>query len=90
MENLDKINELINNKKYAEAKEELKTLITDEEKDVEALKLLGLCHINLNEFKEGQAVFENITMMQQAGFILQTVMIIKMIICMQSLLIRKS
>ena len=47
MENLDRINELINNKKYAEAKEELKALISDEEKDVEALKLLGLCHINL-------------------------------------------
>ena len=58
MENLDRINELINNKKYTEAKEELKALITDEEKDAQALKLLGLCHINLNEYKEGQAVFE--------------------------------
>ena len=60
MENLDRINELINNKKYTEAKEELKSLITDEEKDAQALKLLGLCHINLNEYKEGQAVFETV------------------------------
>ena len=60
MENLDKINELINNKKYKEAKEELKSIIHDEEKDAEALKLLGLCHINLNEFKEGQGVFETV------------------------------
>lgn len=60
MENLDKINELINSKKYTEAKKELEALIHGDEKDVEALKLLGLCHINLNEFKEGQAVFETV------------------------------
>ena len=60
MENLDKINELINSKKYTEAKKELEILIQGDEKDVEALKLLGLCHINLNEYKEGQAVFETV------------------------------
>lgn len=60
MENLDKINELINSKKYEEAKKELESLIHNDEKDVETLKLLGLCHINLNEFKEGQAVFETV------------------------------
>lgn len=60
MENLEKINELINNKKYVEAKEELAKLIHGDEKDAEALKLLGLCHINLGEFKEGQGVFETV------------------------------
>lgn len=61
MENLDKINELINAKKYEEAKKALEPLTNDnDEKDIEALKLLGLCHINLNEFKEGQAVFETV------------------------------
>ena len=61
MENLDKINELINAKKYEEAKKALESLTNDnDEKDIEALKLLGLCHINLNEFKEGQAVFETV------------------------------
>ncbi len=60
MENLDNINELINSKKYEEAKKELEKLIHNDEKDVEALKLLGLCHINLNEYKEGQAVFETV------------------------------
>ena len=61
MENLDKINELINAKQYEEAKKALEPLIHDnDEKDIEALKLLGLCHINLNEFKEGQAVFETV------------------------------
>ena len=33
MENLEKINELINNKKYVEAKEELAKLIHGDEKD---------------------------------------------------------
>ena len=86
MENLEKINELINNKKYVEAKEELAKLIHGDEKDAEALKLLGLCHINLGEFKEGQGVFETVVKyktMPQAGFILQVVMTIKMIICTQ-------
>ncbi len=60
MENLDKINELINEKKFEEAKKELAEIIKSDEKNVEALKLLGLCHINLGEFKEGQRVFETV------------------------------
>ena len=60
MENLDKINELIKDKKFEEAKRELSGLITEDEKDVEALKLLGLCYINLGEYKEGQGVFETV------------------------------
>ncbi len=60
MENLDKINELISDKKFEEAKKELVSIVEKDEKDFEALKLLGLCHINLGEFKEGQAVFETV------------------------------
>ena len=60
MKKLDKINELINNKKYLEAKKELQTIIHENEKDIEALKLLGLCHVNLGEFKDGQGVFETV------------------------------
>ncbi len=60
MENFNKINTLISEKKYKDAKQELEKLINCEEKDIEALKLLGLCHINLNEFKEGQGVFETV------------------------------
>ena len=60
MENLDIINELLNEKKYEEAKDELSKLLHGDEKDVEALKLLGLCHINLGEYKEGQNVFETV------------------------------
>ncbi len=60
MENLDRINELVKNKEFETAKKELSGLIKGDEKDVEALKLLGLCHVNLGEFKEGQGVFETV------------------------------
>lgn len=60
MENLDKINELIKEKNFEEAKKELTNIIQNDEKNIEALKMLGLCHINLGEFKEGQGVFETV------------------------------
>jgi len=60
MENLDKINELISDKKFEEAKKELVSIVEKDEKDFEALKLLGLCHINLGEFKKGEGVIENV------------------------------
>ena len=60
MENMEKINGLIENKEYEEAKKLLQELLTGDEKDVEALKLLGLCHVNLGEYKEGQSVFETV------------------------------
>lgn len=89
---MEKINELINNKEFALAKQELLKILDKDEKNIEALKLLGLCHVNLGEFKEGQGVLKlllNITMMQQAGFILQIAMIIKTISFMQSQLMKK-
>lgn len=60
MDNLEKINELINNKEFAQAKEDLQKILEEDEKNIEALKLLGLCHINLEEYKEGQAIFETV------------------------------
>lgn len=60
MDNLEKINELINNKEFAQAKEDLQKILAEDEKNIEALKLLGLCYINLEEYKEGQAVFETV------------------------------
>lgn len=58
--NLDNINQLIADKKFTEAKKELQKYLDNDEKNVEALKLLGLCHVNLNEFKEGKSVFETV------------------------------
>lgn len=60
MENLEKINELINNKEFEKAKENLTELLKSDDKNIEALKLLGLCHINLDEYRDGQSVFETI------------------------------
>ncbi len=57
---MEKINELINNKEFAIAKQELLKILDKDEKNIEALKLLGLCHVNLGEYKEGQGVFETV------------------------------
>lgn len=58
--NLNEINQLLGEKKFEEAKKELENHKPDEEKDVEAVKLLGLCNVNLNLFKEGQSNFETV------------------------------
>lgn len=57
---LEEINELINDGEFVEAKELLKNLLKNDEKNVEALKLLGLCYINLEEFVQGQNIFETV------------------------------
>ena len=54
------IEELINKKEFATAKEELLKILEKDEKNIEALKLLGLCYVNLGEYKEGQDVFETV------------------------------
>lgn len=58
--NLNEINQLLSEKKFEEAKKELEKHHLDEEKDIEAVKLLGLCNVNLNLFKEGQSNFETV------------------------------
>ena len=60
MENLENIQELINNKEFEQAKEELLKVVDNNEQDIEALKLLGLCYVNLDDYKEGQAIFETV------------------------------
>lgn len=59
-EKLDEINELVVDKKFEEAKQELLKYNLDEEKEFEALKLLGLCNVNLENYKEGQSNFETV------------------------------
>ena len=44
------IEELINKKEFATAKEELLKILEKDEKNIEALKLLGLCYVNLGEY----------------------------------------
>ena len=57
---LDEINQLIVDKKFEEAKAELEKYNPDEEKETEALKLLGLCNVNLEKYKAGQSNFETV------------------------------
>lgn len=57
---LDEINQLIVDKKFEEAKAELDKYNPDEEKETEALKLLGLCNVNLEKYKDGQSNFETV------------------------------
>ena len=57
---MDEINQLIVDKKFEEAKAELEKYNPDEEKETEALKLLGLCNVNLEKYKAGQSNFETV------------------------------
>ena len=57
---MDEINQLIVDKKFEEAKAELDKYNPDEEKETEALKLLGLCNVNLEKYKDGQSNFETV------------------------------
>ena len=44
--NLDGINQLVVDKKFEEAKAELLKYDLDQDRNIEALKLLGLCNVN--------------------------------------------
>lgn len=60
MENVEQIQEFIAKKDFESAKQELVKFTENNEKDVEALKLLGLCYVNLGQYKEGKQVFETV------------------------------
>lgn len=57
---LDEINQLVVEKNFEEAKTELLKYNLDEEKELDALKLLGLCNVNLENYKEGKSNFETV------------------------------
>ncbi len=57
---LEEINQLVVEKKFEEAKAELLKHNLEEGKNLDALKLLGLCNINLDKYKEGQSNFETV------------------------------
>src|SRR5574344_2184591 len=59
-ENSDNINTLIADKKFEEAKEILDKTIQNDEKDVENLKLRGLCNVNLENFEQAKSDFETV------------------------------
>ncbi len=57
---LDKINDLIGLKEFEQAKIALEELIENDKQNVEALKLLGLCNVNLELFENGKINFETV------------------------------
>lgn len=63
--NLDDISALIANKEYETAQTYLVELLAEDEKNIEALKLLGLCNVNLGKFKEGRKNFETVVKFKQ-------------------------
>ena len=58
--NLNEITELVADKKYEEAKEKLSCISNNDENNLEALKLLGLCNVNLEYYKDAQSNYETI------------------------------
>jgi tetratricopeptide (TPR) repeat protein len=58
--NLDKINELIAQNNFEQAKIDLGQLLEADVNNIEALKLMGLCNINLGLFNQGKTNFETV------------------------------
>lgn len=58
---LDKSNQLIQEKKFEEAKVLLETHLNEDTENAEALKLLGLCFVNLNYIDQAIDTFEKVT-----------------------------
>ena len=57
---LDEINALISDKKFEEAQKALKKLLQKDERNIEAIKLSGLCNVNLEKFDDGRKDFETV------------------------------
>ena len=57
---MEEINKLIADKDFEVAKNKLKEILDKDEKNLEALKLLGLCCVNLEQFQEGKVVYETV------------------------------
>src|SRR5574344_911789 len=51
--NLDKINEMVAENNFESAKENLTEFLKNDPENLEAIKLLGLCNVNLGLFSEG-------------------------------------
>lgn len=60
MTNIDRINELVGEKKFNEAKELIIPALKEDGNNIELLKLAGLTFINLEEWKEAQTNFETV------------------------------
>ena len=50
---MEEINNLIADKNFKQAELELEKILETDEKNLDALKLLGLCYVNLQKFDKG-------------------------------------
>ena len=57
---MEEINKLIADNNFAQAKSKLEELLKTDNKNIEALKLFGLCYVNLGQYDEGRKVFETV------------------------------
>lgn len=62
---LNEITDLIQDKQFVEAKAKLEGVTDCGENNIEALKLLGLCNINLEKYQEAQGNFETVVKYNQ-------------------------
>ena len=62
---IDKIYNLIEKGEYARAKELLSGIITENEKDVDALKLVALCEVNVENYEDARKILEDIIKYKQ-------------------------
>ena len=62
MENkdFDKIYELIDSGEYAQARDAIEAALKNDEKDVDAHKLMALCEVNLENYDSAKCILENI------------------------------
>ena len=62
---IDKIYKLIEKGEYAKAKELLHGITTENEKDVDALKLVALCEVNVENYEDARKILEDVIKYKQ-------------------------
>jgi len=62
---IDKIYKLIEKGEYAKAKELLHGITTEDEKDIDALKLVALCEVNVENYEDARKILEDIIKYKQ-------------------------
>jgi len=72
LKDLDKINELVSSNDFEGAKIALEKILQDEPNNIDALKLLVLCNVNLGHFSQGKINFEKKGTEKLIGLLIRT------------------
>lgn len=65
MSNIDRINELVGNKEFEEAKKLITPALQEDPNNLELIKLSGLIEVNLEEWEKAKAAFETVVKFNQ-------------------------